>query len=318
MASWSPDGWKIEKTLPEGGQAFTYLARRTGQADEKLYVLKRLKNKQRLARFEKEIEVLKKLSHPNIIRITETSIFQDTPYYVAEYCERGDLSKYDLSGRRLLDRLLLFRQVCDAISATHRAGIVHRDLKPQNILVRGDGSIVVGDFGLCYDVNDIEERLTSSLEAVGARYYIAPELEDGRISDPKPASDVYSLGKLLYYFLCQKSFARERHRDGTYNLLGPDGETGLFFVYDLLDKSIVANAYERFPDAAAFLDGLDVVIIKISKEAHVLNLAIPQHCLYCVVGRYTVLSQGVQHLTLKCSSCGNTQGFMTQREWWKA
>jgi len=49
MASWSPDGWRIERSLPEGGQAFTYLARRTGGSDEKLYVLKKLKNKELVA-----------------------------------------------------------------------------------------------------------------------------------------------------------------------------------------------------------------------------------------------------------------------------
>lgn len=218
----------------------------------------------------------------------------------------------------LLGRFLLFRQICDAMSATHRAGIVHRDLKPQNILIRRDGSIVVGDFGLCFDLNDIEERLTSSSEAVGARHYIAPELEDGRIQDPKPSSDVYSLGKLLHYFLSQRSFARERHREGAYNLLAPSGEAGLFFIYDLLDKSIVANPYERFQDAAEFLNGVDIVILKIRKDAHVLNMSAPQPCLYCVVGRYSVLNQGVQRLTLQCQSCGNVQNFANQREWWKS
>lgn len=153
---------------------------------------------------------------------------------------------------------------------------------------------------------------------MGARHYIAPELEDGRIQDPKTSSDVYSLGKVLYYFLSQRSFARERHREGTYNLLGPDRETGMFFVYDLLDKSIDPNPYERFPDAVTFLDNLDVVIQKISKGAHVLNLSAPQQCLYCVVGRYIVLNDGVQHLTLKCPSCGNIQNFMSQMEWWKS
>jgi serine/threonine protein kinase len=318
MASWCPDGWKIEKSLSEGGQAFTYIARRTDSPNSKLYVLKRLKNKERLSRFEKEIKVLEKLSHPGILQIVETSGSQEIPFYVAEYCEQGDLSKLNLSTHPLLRRLLFFRQICDAMSTSHRAGILHRDLKPQNILIRADDSIVVGDFGLCFDLNDIEERLTSSFEAVGARHYIAPELEDGRVQDPRPASDVYSLGKLLYYFLCQRSFARERHREGTNNLLGPDAEIGLFFVYDLLDKSINANPYERFQSAAEFLGGLDTVILKISKEAHVLNLSAPQSCIYCVVGKYTVQDRGPERLTLQCPSCGNIQHFMSRREWWKS
>jgi serine/threonine protein kinase len=176
----------------------------------------------------------------------------------------------------------------------------------------------VGDFGLCFELSDIEERLTQSSEAVGARHYIAPELEDGRFQDPKPSSDVYSLGKLLYYLLSGRPFARERHRDGTYNLLGPDAETGLFFVYDLLDNSIKTNPYERFRDAKELLDNLDVAILKIRKEAHVLDLSAPQDCLYCVVGRYTVLTEGPDELRLKCMYCGNIQSFMSKRQWWKS
>jgi serine/threonine protein kinase len=218
MATWRPEGWSDLRPLGEGGQSWTYLARRSDDSDQNQYVLKRLKNKERLTRFEREIDALRKLSHPGILRIVETADPGESPFYVAEYCEKGDLGKSDLSGKPLLDNLRLFRQVCEALAVAHDVGIIHRDLKPQNILIRGDDSIVVSDFGLCLDLNDIEERATRSSEAVGARHYIAPELEDGRSIDPKPSSDVYSLGKLLYYFLSGRSFARERHTELTYDL----------------------------------------------------------------------------------------------------
>src|SRR3979411_782372 len=102
MATWSPDGWKIEKSLPEGGQAFTYLARRLASPDDKQYVLKKLKNKERLSRFKKEIEALRKLSHPGILRVVEAAEFLGSPFYVAEYCEKGDLGRFDLSNKSLL------------------------------------------------------------------------------------------------------------------------------------------------------------------------------------------------------------------------
>jgi hypothetical protein len=70
------------------------------------------------------------------------------------------------------------------------------------------------------------------------------------------------------------------------------------------DKSIKANPYDRFQDAKEFLDNLDVVIFKISKEAHALDLAAPQQCLYCVVGKYAVLTEGPDELRLKCMYCG--------------
>ena len=323
MAKWTPpEPWKIEESLSEGGQAWTYLAHRADNSDQKRYVLKRLKNKERLARFEREIETLKKLSHPGILKIIETGSSQDTPFFAAEYCERGDLSKQDLSSSDLLRRLLLFRQICDAIAAAHDAKVIHRDLKPQNILVRNDGSLVVGDFGLCLDLGDIEERLTVTSEAVGARHYIAPELEDGRVADPLPSGDLYSLGKLLYFVLSGRSFSREAFRNNAYDLRGRGCEPGMFFVYELLDKTIQLNAQDRYQDARQLLDALDGVIMRIEKEAHVLNPSLRQACLFCVIGEYRQM-QGVSvdDMRLVCSNCGNQQSFFSTHPqantWWK-
>jgi serine/threonine protein kinase len=289
--------------------------RHSDGSDQNVYVLKRLKNPERLARFEKEIEVLTKLSHPGIVRIIETS--KKEPFFVAEYCEKGDLTKVNLSSKTLLEKLLMYREICDAVAAAHRAGIVHRDLKPQNILIRGDGSVAVGDFGLCLDLNDLEERLTSSSEAVGARHYIAPELEDGRVVDPKPSCDCYSLGKLLYYIFGGRSFARERHRDTAYDLRATDDDIYLFFVYELLDKAIIANPANRYRNAEELLAALDGAILRIKLDAHVLNIHLPQHCLYCVSGRYIPMTgvDSPHELRLVCRDCGNVQVFAGRRTW---
>ena len=322
MATWRPEGWSDLEALGEGGQSWTYLARRSDGSDRYRYVLKRLKNKERLTRFEREINALKKLSHPGILRIVETANSKESPFYVAEYCEKGDLSKFDLSGKSLLDNLRLFRQVCGALAVAHDAGIIPRDLKPQNILIRDDDSIAVGDFGLCLDLNDIQERATQSSEAVGARHYIAPELEDGRSVDPKPSSDVYSLGKLLYYFLSRHSFARERHNEETYDLRKSSSHPGLFFVYDdLLSKAIVSEPHKRYANARELLNYVDVVIEKITQGAHVLDLKVKQPCLYCVVGRYEEhVETAVNILRIRCTYCGNVQTFdkgTSQWQWWK-
>ena len=341
---WVPKGWKIVDPLPEGGQGWTYRARHAGGPDKGMYVLKRLKNPKRLARFQKEIEALKKLSHPGILRIIET--FQEGSVYVAEYCEKGDLAKADLSGKTVPARLRLYREICDAMAAAHRAGIIHRDLKPQNILIRGDGSIVVGDFGLCIDLADLENRPTSSSEAVGPRHYIAPELEDGRDADPKPSSDCYSLGKLLYFILGGRSFARERHGDAEYDLRKSDGDPNFHFVYEILDKTIATKPSDRYENAGELLAALDGVILRIEQNAHVLNMGVPQHCLYCRSGRYQLrlytpgkpatLSDRIMGdafgfwgnnymsekswMILVCDNCGNVQMFrpdLAGRDKWK-
>jgi serine/threonine protein kinase len=321
---WLPDKWRIDRPLGEGGQGWTYLVLRSDGSDPTPYVFKRLRNPARAARFQAEIRALVALSHPGILRIIESGEAGGLPFYVAEYCENGDLGKLSQSGKNLRQKLLFYREICDAVAAAHQAHIIHRDIKPPNILVRSDGAAVVGDFGLCLHLADTGERFTPSSEAVGARDYIAPELEDGRLDNPAPSADVYSLGKLLYYFLCGKSFSREKHRDQPYDLLHP--ETGLvdpylYFAYDLLDKTILNKAADRYPNATELRDAVDGVIMKIEGNAHVLDLNVPQNCLYCVSGRYQVLSGGDQfRVTLVCLKCGNTQQFMTQntaaKAWW--
>jgi hypothetical protein len=284
--NWLPEGWMVVDALPEGGQGWTYRVKRTGDANQTFYVLKRLKNRNRLARFQREIEALKKLAHPNILKIIESP--QGQPIYIAEYCERGDLTRVDLSAKTLLARVRLYREICDAIAAAHSANIIHRDLKPQNILIRGDGSVAVGDFGLCLDLGDLDNRPTSTSEAVGPRHYIAPELEDGRDENPKPSSDCYSLGKVLYFILGGRSFARERHKEGDYDLRSANGDPHLHFVYELLEKTIVVNPRDRYANAGELVNAVDDVILKIERDAHVLDMRLPQHCMYCRTGTYQI------------------------------
>lgn len=253
----------------------------------------------------------------------ENGTLEDKPYYIAEYCENGDLSKRNLKGVTTLEKLLLFRQICSAVGAAHTAKIVHRDINPSNILVRSDGTIAVGDFGLCIHL-DAEERLTLTEEAVGARNYMAPEMEDGRRDEVTPASDVYSLGKLLYFFLSGRSFSREKQREPAYDLTHPaegQPENGIQFVYELLDKSIVESPKPRFQDATALLAAVDGAIRRIVLNAHVLDMNVTKACLYCVDGEYQPMqgSQTDQHnLTLVCRRCGNTQRFGPPYNGWDA
>ena len=310
------------------------MVHRTGQTEK--FVLKRLKNPSRLGRFRAEIEALTRLNHPNIIKIVDWELSSgDRPgvcFYVSEFCSKGDLSKVDVQSRPFLDKLRLFRQVCDAVAAAHAKNLLHRDLKPANILMRANGSLAVGDFGLCLDLNMVDERLTETTEAVGPRLYMAPELEGGRDEDPQANRDCYSLGKLLYFFVSGRHLVRERHYEADYNLLRPDCEQGLHFVYQLLDKSVHIDPRRRFPNAEEFLMELDRVIDGVERSAHVLDLNVKQRCVYCRSGIYqprllAVPAQpgghntapfafwgnncmdGKDWMALVCDTCGNVQLF---------
>lgn len=318
---WVPNGWTLGKPIGEGGQGWTYKVKRSDEDDGEWFVFKRLKNAQRADRFKSEIKALRALNHPGILRIVEDDNHDGKPYYVAEYCQNGDLSKRNLTGSSTLEKLLLFRQVCAAVAAGHAYGIVHRDIKPSNVLVRSDGSLAVGDFGLCLHL-DGEERFTLTEEAVGARNYMAPELEDGRRDDVTPAADVYSLGKLLYFLFTGKSFAREKHRDSTYDLTHPsqgEPERGIHFVYELLDKCILENPKARYSNAGEIVTAVDGAVRRIAMNAHVLNMNVRQPCLYCVEGEYRpmALAEMSQHrVTLVCWRCGNVQQFSPPFNGW--
>jgi Protein kinase domain len=318
-APWLPPRWRIAGSVGEGGQGWTYKVRRSEGSDKQLYVLKRLKNKDRLPRLQREIAALTKLHHPGILRIIETSQESEEPFFVAEFCGGSDLSKANLFGMDLLTRLGIFRQLCDAVASAHIIEILHRDLKPSNVFIRKDGSVVVGDFGLCIDLNDAKERATMTSEAIGARMYIAPEVEMGRVQEPEASSDVYSLGKVLYFILSGRTLLREDYAEPEFDLRTRNAGSNMHFVYELFDKSIKKSPKERLQNAALLLGSLDNVIERVQLKAHVLNKSVRQHCLFCGVGEYHFSSLAVNTLKGICNKCGNVQEFMGQvgALWWE-
>jgi serine/threonine protein kinase len=239
--------WEVVRQLGEGGQAHTFLVREASSGT--LAALKRLKNPNRLPRFEQEITTLRSIDHPRVLRVIDANVTAPKPYLVSEYCELGSLEdqKTAIGELSLTARLAMFTQITDGVAAAHQAGVVHRDLKPSNIFVRKLDDLVVGDFGVCFI--QTAERLTETVEAVGARFYMAPELADGRADDIKPASDVYSLGKVLYWLLSGSVFDREDHRrkDRLLSTLYPIDT--ILQVHQFLDVMIVYDPAERLPNA---------------------------------------------------------------------
>jgi serine/threonine protein kinase len=279
--------WVIQRQLGEGGQGHTYLVREKDSKEGPDFVLKRLKNKKRIERFRSEIEAGLRLSHPNLIRVVDSDIEHDPPYFVAEYCSGGSLEDQAGPPRSILNSLRLMLTICEGVAHAHKNGIIHRDLKPGNIFLKEDGTPVVGDFGLCHLEDG--QRFTATEEAVGPRHYMAPELEDGRADKVGPPSDVYSLGKVLYWLLTGKSFAREKHRDPSFDLTRTLRSADIFITYELLDKTIVGDPEKRFPDANAFAEGIKQAIRRIEMHAHAINRDAPQLCSYCGIGIYRTM-----------------------------
>jgi serine/threonine protein kinase len=192
-------------------------------------------------------------------------------------------------------------------------------MKPSNIFIRRDGSAVVGDFGLCIDLKELRERATDTSEAVGARFYIAPELEDGRVDEPEASSDVYSLGKVLYFILSGKDLLREEYAEPRNDLRNGASRPEMHFLYEVFEKTVTRNPKERVQNAIALLETLDSVIQRVKLKAHDLNISLPQRCVFCAVGAYSFSRSSVNSLQGICNTCGNVQDFIGQvgELWWE-
>jgi len=149
--------------------------------------------------FRREAQAAANLTHPNIVTIFDVG--QDTGYryIVMEYVEGRDLKSLiqeeaPFSINRALDITI---DVCAGVGFAHRAGIVHCDIKPQNVIISPDGRVKVTDFGIARAFSHI---VPTEVETVwGTPQYFAPEQAAGE--PPTPASDVYSIGIMLYEML---------------------------------------------------------------------------------------------------------------------
>lgn len=155
------------------------------------------------ARFRRERQILATLEHRNIARLFDGGATAESDlYFVMEYVEGLPLTTYCNAQRLTVDqRLHLFRQVLAAVEHAHSRLIVHRDLKPANMLVAGDGSVKLLDFGVAklLDVDESDELTTIAHERPYTPEYASPE--QLRAEPASPASDVYALGIVLYEVL---------------------------------------------------------------------------------------------------------------------
>ena len=160
----------------------------------------------------------------------------------------------------------------------HKNNIIHRDLKPENIFLNKHLSPIVGDFGICFFSED-NKRFTITEEAVGPYFYMAPELENGRVEDITPSSDVYSLGKILYWLISNgKIFSREVHREEEYNLSKLFKDLPEFhLINEYIDKMVpFLIPSGRFSDANDVFDSIEVLERRINMNAHSIGFDIPR------------------------------------------
>jgi len=159
------------------------------------------------ARFQLEAQILRTLSHRNLVPVHEIGILRGHFFSVMDRVEGMHLDDYIRAKRPSVKRILrLFAKICGALHEAHKAGIVHRDLKPANILVTADGEPHILDFGLAKQIQGGEgARLTEPGKFVGTLAAAAPEQLLGTIGMIDSRTDVYAIGVLLYEALTRQS-----------------------------------------------------------------------------------------------------------------
>ena len=198
------DRYELQEMIGSGGMAVVFRAmdnRLNRLVAVKIMRPELAKNEKFRQRFQTESRAIAKLSHPNIVGVYDVSHTESIEYIVMELVEGITLKQY-MNEHGPLDTetaLNFSTQIARALSHAHSKGIVHRDIKPQNILVVGENTIKVADFGIAAlqsEVPDVEN------EAIGSVHYISPEQAKGLPVDER--SDIYSLGIVMYEMLSGK------------------------------------------------------------------------------------------------------------------
>lgn len=199
--------YKIVRELGEGGMAVVYLGERDDEQFRKRVAIKMLRpgfySAEILHRFRNERQTLAALDHPNIVKLLDGGSTGELPYLVMDYVEGAPIDEYcglhQLSTRA---RLELFLSVCAAVQYAHQNRVIHRDLKPGNILITKDGVPRLLDFGIAKLLNPefFQTPLVTRTEWRPMTVeYASPEQVRGE--PVTEASDIYSLGVLLYELL---------------------------------------------------------------------------------------------------------------------
>jgi serine/threonine-protein kinase len=218
--------WVIFKELGRGGMGRVFLAQEElngRQAAIKILAAELAQDTGFLQRFEREIQTLSQLDHPNIVRFYEAGFENNQYFYAMEYVDGQSLEEALTAQGRLrwqevLDAAI---QVCHALRHVHDHGVIHRDLKPPNLLRTATGQIKLTDFGIAKVF--ASSHLTATGGVVGTADFLSPEQAAGKPVTKR--SDLYSLGVVLYTLLTGKppfeggSFVEllHKHRYGQFD-----------------------------------------------------------------------------------------------------
>jgi hypothetical protein len=257
--------YRLEEAVGQGGMAVVYRAVDTVLGRTVAVKLIRpafTGDAQFLERFLQEARLVASLDHPNILPVYDFGEHDGKPYLVLPFLQGGTLGGR-LEGRpQTLPRAAAWLvQLGGALDAAHARGVLHRDVKPGNVLIGGDGRLVLGDFGIAR-LAEVSTRMTATGMVVGTPLYMAPELARG--SDASPASDRYALAVIAYEMVAGRppftgsnplSILHQQVNEPVPRLAGelPELPRG---VDAWLQRGLAKDPAQRPPSARAFAEEL--------------------------------------------------------------
>ena len=200
--------YRLTALIARGGMGQVYRAERADGQYEQQVAVKLMQHgagpADALARFRAERQILASLDHPNLAKVLDGGVTDDgVPYFVMEFVAGLPIDHYcDSLQLPTPARLDLFRTVCQVVHYAHLKGVVHRDLKAANILVTHDGTVKLVDFGIAKRMDPAGADTATALRAMTLAYASPEQVRGAPIT---PASDIYSLGVVLYRLLTGSS-----------------------------------------------------------------------------------------------------------------
>ena len=314
------DHYQIQAYMAQGGMSDIYRA--FDLVNRREVVIKipdqsMLGDPAQFERFQRELEVMKTLDHPTILKGLGSGKYNRVPYLVTEFVNGQSLRALIETSAPLPQEqaLSLIRKIADGMAYCHKNDVIHRDLKPENILITTDGQPVIMDFGLALTKGAHRVTYSNLSATMGTPDYMAPEQIEGQRGDQR--TDVYALGTIMYEMLVGKMpFTGDnnmaimaQHLNGTAPRLDRVNTSISPQLAAIVATCLARNPDDRYPDMTALIEILDhsenadlTILEKVNSSAGSEKSLTQLHAIkgvliaFGIMGGLVLLALGLQYL----------------------
>ena len=268
--------YSLRRLLGHGGFADVYLGEHIYLGTQAaIKVLGTQLTLDEIEQFRQEARTIAQLEHPHIIRVLDFGVEEQTPFLVMAYAPNGSLRQHYPRGTRLpLEKIVHYvKQCAEALQYAHDAKLIHRDVKPENMLLGRHEEILLSDFGLAIVTQSSSHEVARDIS--GTIAYMAPEQARGK---PRPASDQYALGIVVYEWLCgTRPFEGSYQEIAVQHVMMPPPSlreqhpTISPALEEVVMKALAKDFRQRFAHIKDFADALE----KASLSERSISIALP-------------------------------------------